>query len=127
MAASTTVQVGFKKKPIRESGLLRFLGVCGFILMRGHSHVIPEEGVERWCEFRIDCAVGLDEDPLEEDLVELLLDAIGRRSIRECAIHRQVQSGLQISFDVVEVHARSIQSTGDSEESRSNTLLLQLQ
>ena len=100
MAASTTVQVGFKKKPIRESGLLRFLDICGFILMSSCSHVIHEESVERWREFRIDRAVGLDEDLLEEDLVELLLDAIGCRPVRECAVHCQVQCGLQIPFDV---------------------------
>lgn len=67
------------EKPIRKSGLLRFLGVCGLFVTSSRSHVIAEERVEWWREFRIEYAVGLDEDPLEEDLVELLLDAIGCR------------------------------------------------
>jgi len=93
----------------------------------GGTQFRAEQGVKRRRKFSIHACVRIDQNPLEEDLIELSADVVGGRLVGEGAVLTEVECRSEIVLHHVEVLIRSIKLARYLKESLCDAVLLSLQ
>ncbi|MHB1345572.1 MAG: hypothetical protein ACYCX3_14650 [Thermoleophilia bacterium] len=106
------------------SGLVRVLGDLRPPALTGRAQLRPEQQVERGRKLWDQAGIRVDENSLEERLIELFLDVIGCRLVCEGAVHGEIERGLEIAGDDVELDVAGVEFARYFEKPGSDAILL---